>query len=165
MTKLYTGLAGLIAATGLIAGTIGLGSPDAAFALSTKECSAKYKAAKDAGTLGTMKWNDFRKAECAAGDAPAAPEKKAETPKAEPKKAEKKEAAKLATPKISTGGVIFPTKVDAKFAKENAFKQRLHTCSEQWQANKAAGGGGNGNLRWVQKGGGYWPQCNAHLKQ
>jgi hypothetical protein len=28
-------------------------------ALSMKECSAKYKAAKDAGTLGDMRWNDF----------------------------------------------------------------------------------------------------------
>ncbi|MGE3874407.1 MAG: antifreeze protein, partial [Parvibaculaceae bacterium] len=34
-------------------------------ALSTKECSAKYQAAKEAGTLGDMKWNDFRKAQCA----------------------------------------------------------------------------------------------------
>ncbi len=35
-------------------------------ALSTKECSAKYQAAKEAGTLGDMKWNDFRKTQCAA---------------------------------------------------------------------------------------------------
>jgi hypothetical protein len=31
-----------------------------AHALSMRECSAKYKAAKDAGTLNGMKWNDFR---------------------------------------------------------------------------------------------------------
>src|ERR1700681_537211 len=43
-----------------------------AHALSMTECSAKYKAAKDAGTLNGMKWNDFRKAQCAA-DAKAAP--------------------------------------------------------------------------------------------
>jgi hypothetical protein len=35
-------------------------------ALSMKECSAKYKAAKEAGTLNGMKWNDFRKAQCGA---------------------------------------------------------------------------------------------------
>jgi ubiquinone biosynthesis protein Coq4 len=34
-----------------------------AHALSMQECSAKYKAAKDAGTLNGMKWNDFRKAQ------------------------------------------------------------------------------------------------------
>src|SRR3981081_2983638 len=35
-----------------------------AHALTMKECSAKYKAAQDSGTLKGMKWNDFRKAEC-----------------------------------------------------------------------------------------------------
>ena len=43
-----------------------------AHALSMQECSAKYKAAKDAGTLNGMKWNDFRKAQCGA-EATAAP--------------------------------------------------------------------------------------------
>ena len=35
-------------------------------ALTMKECSAKYKEAKDAGSLNGMKWNDFRKAQCGA---------------------------------------------------------------------------------------------------
>jgi hypothetical protein len=35
---------------------------NSAQALSMKECSAKYKAAKESGTLAGMKWNDFRKA-------------------------------------------------------------------------------------------------------
>src|SRR5690349_16177561 len=30
-----------------------------AHALTMKECSAKFSAAKEAGTLGDMKWNDF----------------------------------------------------------------------------------------------------------
>ena len=58
-----------------------LSSP--ASALTMAECSTKYQAAKDAGTLGTMKWNDFRKAQCgtdaAATPAPAAPAKPATT--------------------------------------------------------------------------------------
>jgi len=41
-------------------------------ALTTQECSAKYQAAKTAGTLNGQKWNDFRKANCGA-DATAAP--------------------------------------------------------------------------------------------
>jgi hypothetical protein len=45
---------------------------NSANALSMQECSAKYNAAKEAGTLGGMKWNDFRKAQCGA-DAAAAP--------------------------------------------------------------------------------------------
>ncbi|TIV62674.1 MAG: hypothetical protein E5V93_26860, partial [Mesorhizobium sp.] len=58
---------------------------DAAKGLSSKECSAKYQAAKSAGTLNGMKWNDFRKAECgpgataAAATAPAAETKPAKT--------------------------------------------------------------------------------------
>src|SRR5262245_17061608 len=42
-----------------------------ASALTMAECSAKYGAAKDAGTLNGMTWNQFRKAECSA-DASAA---------------------------------------------------------------------------------------------
>jgi hypothetical protein len=41
-------------------------------ALSMHECSAKYQAAKSAGTLNGMKWNDFRKSQCGA-EATAAP--------------------------------------------------------------------------------------------
>lgn len=55
-----------------------LSSP--ASALTMAECSTKYQAAKDAGTLGTMKWNDFRKAQCGTDSpatAPAAPAAKA----------------------------------------------------------------------------------------
>jgi len=40
-------------------------------ALSMRECSAKYQAAKTGGTLNGMKWNEFRKTECGA-DATAA---------------------------------------------------------------------------------------------
>jgi hypothetical protein len=47
--------------------------------LTAKECSAKYQAAKAAGTLNGMKWNDFRKAECAAGASAAVDTKPATT--------------------------------------------------------------------------------------
>src|SRR6516225_12059685 len=43
-----------------------------AHALSMHECSAKYQAAKSAGTLNGMKWNEFRKSQCGA-EATAAP--------------------------------------------------------------------------------------------
>ena len=38
-----------------------------AFALTMKECSVKYKAEQEAGTLVAKSWNDFRKAECGPG--------------------------------------------------------------------------------------------------
>src|SRR5487761_2794082 len=54
-------------------------------ALTSQECSAKYQAAKAAGTLNGQKWNDFRKAECgapaAAAPAPAAPSQAEAKPK------------------------------------------------------------------------------------
>ncbi len=66
MTTRYTAIAlGFIFGMTLLA-------PLPAQALTMKECSAKYKAAKDAGTLKGQKWNDFRKAECGS-DATAAP--------------------------------------------------------------------------------------------
>jgi hypothetical protein len=40
---------------------------DSAKGLTMAECSDKYQAAKSAGTLNGMKWNDFRKSECATG--------------------------------------------------------------------------------------------------
>src|SRR4029078_13248517 len=39
------------------------------FALSAKECSVKYNAAKSAGTLNGLNWNEFRKQECGSGAA------------------------------------------------------------------------------------------------
>ena len=48
--------------TGLAVVTLFLAAP--ANALTMAECSTKYNAAKDAGTLGGQNWNQFRKAQC-----------------------------------------------------------------------------------------------------
>ncbi|TIW64519.1 MAG: hypothetical protein E5V60_19260, partial [Mesorhizobium sp.] len=48
--------------TGLAVATLFLAAP--ANALTIAECSTKYNAAKDAGTLNGQTWNQFRKAEC-----------------------------------------------------------------------------------------------------
>jgi hypothetical protein len=129
-------------------------------ALTAQECSAKYQAAKTAGTLAGKKWNDFRKAECGA-DAAAAP---ATTPSAAAPAAPaaKKEAATPAAPAVPAGPAVYPSAVDPKYSKETAGKARLHTCADQWNANKTANA--NGGLRWIQKGGGYWSECNKKLK-
>ena len=47
-----------------LVGSAVLGGLPSAQALTMKECSAKYKAAQQAGTLQGTKWSDFRKAEC-----------------------------------------------------------------------------------------------------
>jgi hypothetical protein len=132
-------------------------------ALSMTECSAKYKAAKDAGTLNGQKWNDFRKANCAA-DAAATPAAAPAAAPAAPKEAEakpKKEAAPAAAP-APVGNAMFPSAVDSKYAKESPGKARMHTCVDQYNANKATNA--NGGLKWIQKGGGYYSECNKKLK-
>jgi hypothetical protein len=126
-------------------------------ALTTQECSAKYQAAKTAGTLNGEKWNDFRKAQCGA-DAAAAPAAAPAAPKEAASKS-KKEAAPAAAP---TGNAVFPTAVDPKYSKETAGKARMHTCVDQYNANKATNG--NGGMKWIQKGGGYYSECNKRLK-
>jgi hypothetical protein len=117
------------------------------FALSTKECSVKYQAAKSAGTLNGETWNEFRKKECAGAEA---------TP-------EEKPAAKTETAAPTASGAVFPKAIDPKYSKESAGKARMHTCLDQYKANK--GSGGNGGLKWIQKGGGYYSECNASLKK
>jgi hypothetical protein len=133
-------------------------------ALTTQECSAKYQAAKKDGSLGGMKWNDFRKAQCGADATPAAaPAAAPAAPAAPPPTTTaKKEAAPAAAPAAPSGPAIFPNAIDPKYAKETPGKARMHTCVDQYNANKATGG--NGGLKWIQKGGGYWPECTKHLK-
>ena len=133
-------------------------------ALTTQECSAKYQAAKKDGSLGTMKWNDFRKAQCGADAAPAAtPAAAPAAPAAPPPTTTaKKEAAPAAAPAAPSGPAIFPNAIDAKYAKETAGKGRMHTCVDQYNANKATNG--NGGMKWIEKGGGYYSECNKHLK-
>jgi hypothetical protein len=132
-------------------------------ALTAQECSAKYQAAKTAGTLNGQKWNDFRKAQCGADAAatPAAAHAAAPAAPAAPKEA-KKEAAPAAAPAAPAGPAVFPSAVDPKYAKETAGKARMHTCVDQYNANKATNG--NGGMKWIQKGGGYYSECNKKLK-
>ena len=65
-------------------------------------------------------------------------------------------------PTLPAGPAIFPNAVDAKYAKETAGKARLHTCVDQYNANKTTNG--NGGMKWIEKGGGYYSECNKKLK-
>jgi hypothetical protein len=150
-----------------VSGFAALAATSSAQALTSQECSAKYQAAKTAGTLNGQKWNDFRKAECgsAAAAAPAATPAAAPAAPAAPKEAEakpKKEAAPAAAPAAPAGPAVYPSAVDPKYAKETAGKGRMHTCLDQYNANKASNG--NGGMKWIAKGGGYYSDCNKKLK-
>jgi hypothetical protein len=137
-------------------------------ALTAQECSAKYQAAKTAGTLGGQKWNDFRKAQCgadatpAAAPAAAAPAAPAAPKATEAKPAEAKPKKEAAAPAAPAGPAVYPTAVDPKYSKETAGKQRFHTCVDQYNANKATNS--NGGLVWIKKGDSYYSECNKRLK-
>jgi len=135
-----------IAAMAALTGVVSLNATGA-WALTMQECSAKYKAAQTAGTLNGKTWNQFRKDECGATAAAPAkiPSEKAEAPAPQDK-----------------SNAVFPTAVSPTYSKESAGKARMHTCLDQYKANKATGG--NGGLRWIQKGGGYYSECNKRLK-
>jgi hypothetical protein len=146
----------------MIAGAAFLANAPTASALTMQECSAKYKDAQKAGTLNGQKWNDFRKAQCGS-DAAAAP---AAAPAASTAAA-KPAAAPAAAPKpaaapAAAGNATFPSSVSSKYSKETAGKARMHTCLDQYNANKA--NNGNGGMKWIDKGGGYYSECNKRLK-
>jgi hypothetical protein len=155
----------VVAASGFVAAV----ATSPAQALTVQECSAKYQAAKTAGSLNGQKWNDFRKAECSAdaaatpAAAPAAPPPVAATkPKAAPPMVAAAPAAPPAAP-VVTGNAVFPMAVDPKFASEKPHMQRMHTCAAQWQVNKT--NNTTGGMHWNQKGGGgFYSVCNTRLK-
>ena len=127
---------------GAIAAGLGMAQPAAA--LTMQQCSAKYKAAQTAGTLNGMNWQQFRKTNCGPGAAPAA-------------------TAPSGTGSAALGpGATFPQAISPKYSNESPGKARMHTCLDQYRANKASNG--NAGLRWIEKGGGYYSECNKRLK-
>jgi hypothetical protein len=120
-----------------------------AYSSTTSECHEKFNAAKAAGTLNGMKWADFKKAQCASA-APAAQKPVTDT------------AANTKPSLVPKSTAVFPSSVSSKYASEAAGRARMHTCRDQYEANKTANT--NGGLRWIQKGGGYYSECNKRLK-
>ncbi len=64
--------------------------------------------------------------------------------------------------KGDAGKAVFPNAISSKYSKETPSKARMHTCLDQYNANKEKNG--NGGLNWIQKGGGYYSECNKRLK-
>jgi hypothetical protein len=141
------------------------GSADAASV--RKQCSEKYKAAKAANTLNGQKWNQFYK-QCEAelkGTSPTTTAAPAPAPRTAPAATETRSERKsksMSPAPVATGPVRFPRAIDPKYASLSAGKGREKTCLDQYHANKADNG--NGGLRWIEKGGGYYSQCNKRLK-
>jgi hypothetical protein len=57
---------------------------------------------------------------------------------------------------------VFPSAIAPKHAKLPPAKGRLETCRDQYNANK--GTNANGDLKWIQRGGGYYSECVKRLK-
>lgn len=160
MVRRSIGIASAFFALALVAGA------GSAFAQADvmKACGAEWQAAKDANKVKPGEtWNSFLK-DCRTrkAAAPAAPAATAPAAPAKPAVAAPAAPAKpaVAAP-AAAGAAKFPTAVDAKYAKESAGKQRMHTCLDQYNANKATNG--NGGLKWIEKGGGYYSECNKRL--
>ncbi len=165
----FRAMGALIGST-VFSAIVGLALADPAAAQSVrKQCSEKYQAAKAAGTLNGQAWPQFY-SQCAAeakeapaaapaatpaATPPAAPPPAAPAPKPAPT------AAAPAAP-AAVGAAVFPTAVSATHASEKPGKARMLTCLDQYKANKETNA--NGGLKWIQKGGGYYSQCNARLK-
>jgi len=114
-------------------------------ALTLEECSAKYRAA-NSETGRIITWQQFRKDNCGAG-------------------ATRSSANAFPKAHRSMGfnpGPVFPQAISRKYANEPAERAPMHTCLDQYRANKQTNG--NGGLRWIAKGGGYFSECNKRLK-
>ena len=153
-------------------------------AVTMKECSAQYQAAKTAGSLNGQSWNDYRKGQCGAGAgadastagpsaAPAAliPVKAQPVAKNAPAAQSSAPAAQSSAPSsksahaaapASAGNAVFPSAISPKYSQEAPGLARRNTCLDQYRANKASNG--NGGLNWIQKGGGYYSECTKRLK-
>ena len=144
-----------ISAVAVLGGAI---TPSPVLALTQKECGAKYQAAKSDGSLAGRTYAQYRKAECGAGATAATTAAPAPAPA--PTRAAKR--APTAAAPATAGNAVFPSAVSPKYSNEKGGRARMHTCLDQYNANKASNA--NGGLRWIQKGGGYYSECNKRLK-
>jgi hypothetical protein len=158
-----SGLAALCAAA--VCAAVAFSAAPAGAQSRLKTCNDEWNAMKANNTVGDKKYADFRK-ECLARTAakpsaeePATPGAAAEAPSAA--KPAPRGSAKPTAP-AAAGEAVFPTAVSPKYSKESAGRARMHTCLDQYNENKA--GNGNGGLNWIQKGGGYYSECNKRLK-
>ncbi len=137
--------------------------PVSAQAKTEKECAAEWKQMKANKQTNGQKRKDFI-AQCrgTATSPPATtpsappPSTASNPPKTTPK------SKSSSPPPVVTGNIVFPPSVSSKYSSESPGKARMHTCRDQYEANKASNA--NGGLKWIQKGGGYYSECNKHLK-
>lgn len=163
-----------------VAGSAALAAP--AGATPARACHKLFMSAKKDGSLNGQTYAAFKAAKCqtassastASSTAPTGSESgsasKTPAPKMPVEAAPASEQTSAAEPvkkaapvsAPSAAGVVFPTAIAPEFAKLTAGRARMKTCVAQYNANKATGR--NGQLKWIQRGGGYWSECNTRLK-
>ncbi|HEV2572112.1 hypothetical protein [Methylocella sp. CPCC 101449] len=163
---------GFVAAT-VFVGSLGATLPAQAQANAMKVCGEKWQSAKAANTTNNQTWQQFlascrRDMAATPAAAPAAPAP-APTAAAPASRAPTASAAAPAprapaanAPAMPASAALFPTAVSPKYSTLSPGKQREKTCLDQYNANKVDNS--NGGLKWIQKGGGYYSQCNTRLK-
>ncbi len=62
----------------------------------------------------------------------------------------------------TAGSPVYPPAVSTAYSSEKPGKARMKTCLDQYHSNQA--NNGNGGMKWIQKGGGYYSECNKRLK-
>ena len=147
MTRSFFVVAGLALATGFCAA-----APLRAETV-MQQCGQQYQAAKAAGTLNGMTWNQYRtdcsaklKAQPASTTAPAAPAANPLNPAPAAPEPTATAAAPAAKP-AATGG-------------RAAMLSRERQCGAEWRAQKASLVAATPGLTWPK----YWSQCNTRLK-
>lgn len=143
-----------------------------------KACGDKWRAVREAETAKGVTWPQFLsgcRASAAGGSsappaASAATSQQATSQQATSQQAGVRPSTEPAVaaapgPAVTPGlkGPVFPDVVSPRHSSERPALARQRTCADQFKANKAAAA--NGGLRWIERGGGYWSQCNARLKQ
>jgi len=164
----------LISAGALFAGAALVFLPSTGFAANpsaaqsvTKACSAKYSAAKKANTLHGQTWQQFLH-DCSnnmKGGAATTPSKTYTPGTKSPSSFTipvapdtQRQAFDPASPLFSLAAETNGTGTQP-MPRKMGFRQRVHECSAQWKADKAAGKVPS-NEKWAQ----YWHDCNIRMK-
>lgn len=147
-------------------------APQAHAVSAAQACYQKFNAERKAGTVKGQTYKDFKATQCTTPDATPNAAAAATTPAEQatpsvtaapplaPVTPSKNPASIAAT--AAAGSAVLPTVLSPKYASESPGKARMHTCLDQYNTNKATNA--NGGMKWIQKGGGYYSVCNAHLK-
>ncbi|MDI2091654.1 hypothetical protein [Commensalibacter oyaizuii] len=143
----------------MIGSMVGINAVSAApTATEGKACYEQFSAAKKAGSLKEKNFKEYKTVHCV----DKAAESSQATTSKEVDKGKTTSVEKSATAPVVSGDIVFPDKVDTKYAQEKDGTARMHTCRDQYKVNKATNK--NGGLKWIQKGGGYYSECMKHLK-